>query len=236
MAMDQYFEEAGLPGNFDKDGAFSAKNRESHSNLVSVSEEDGNFDCNICLDSVREPVVTLCGHLFCWPCIHKWLHLHTISTSDEHQRHNHCPVCKSEVSYGTLVPLYGRGRSITEDERRISMPRRPIGPAYRIERPNSPHSSVNLRFPQHGHYSPVLSSGSLSYSMVLDPVIVMFGEMVSTRLFGTRVTDTLAYPDAYNLVGTSGPRMRRQMMQTDTSLSRVCFFLMCCVVLCLLLF
>lgn len=24
------------------------------------------FECNICLDDVREPIVTQCGHLFCW--------------------------------------------------------------------------------------------------------------------------------------------------------------------------
>jgi hypothetical protein len=26
--------------------------------------EDSRFECNICLDQVNEPVVTLCGHLF----------------------------------------------------------------------------------------------------------------------------------------------------------------------------
>lgn len=29
------------------------------------------FECNICLDVVNEPVITLCGHLFCWPCIYE---------------------------------------------------------------------------------------------------------------------------------------------------------------------
>ena len=27
------------------------------------------FQCNICLHSAKEPVVTLCGHLYCWPCL-----------------------------------------------------------------------------------------------------------------------------------------------------------------------
>ena len=26
----------------------------------------GRFECNICLEDVREPIVTQCGHLYCW--------------------------------------------------------------------------------------------------------------------------------------------------------------------------
>jgi len=32
-----------------------------------------DFDCNICLESVQDPVVTRCGHLYCWACLYKWL-------------------------------------------------------------------------------------------------------------------------------------------------------------------
>mmetsp|Transcript_40905 Transcript_40905/g.131551 ORF Transcript_40905/g.131551 Transcript_40905/m.131551 type:complete len:112 (+) Transcript_40905:81-416(+) len=31
------------------------------------------FECNICLEAAAEPVVTRCGHLFCWACLHQWL-------------------------------------------------------------------------------------------------------------------------------------------------------------------
>jgi zinc-RING finger domain len=31
----------------------------------------GQFDCNICFDAAREPVVTQCGHLYCWQCLHQ---------------------------------------------------------------------------------------------------------------------------------------------------------------------
>eukprot|EP00592_Proboscia_alata_P005065 CAMPEP_0194375024 /NCGR_PEP_ID=MMETSP0174-20130528/23479_1 /TAXON_ID=216777 /ORGANISM="Proboscia alata, Strain PI-D3" /LENGTH=722 /DNA_ID=CAMNT_0039154947 /DNA_START=111 /DNA_END=2279 /DNA_ORIENTATION=- len=41
--------------------------------VPSVAVECSIFDCNICLESVVEPVVTLCGHLYCWPCLYKWL-------------------------------------------------------------------------------------------------------------------------------------------------------------------
>ena len=28
------------------------------------------FECNICLEIASDPVITLCGHLYCWPCIY----------------------------------------------------------------------------------------------------------------------------------------------------------------------
>ena len=28
------------------------------------------FECTICLESAKEPIVTKCGHIFCWPCIY----------------------------------------------------------------------------------------------------------------------------------------------------------------------
>ena len=29
------------------------------------------FECNICLELASSPVVTLCGHLYCWPCLYR---------------------------------------------------------------------------------------------------------------------------------------------------------------------
>ncbi len=37
------------------------------------TESDVVFECNICLDTASLPVVTLCGHLYCWPCLSSWL-------------------------------------------------------------------------------------------------------------------------------------------------------------------
>ncbi|CAH8279553.1 unnamed protein product [Arabidopsis lyrata] len=36
-------------------------------NHIVVPTESGCFDCNICLETAHDPVVTLCGHLYCWP-------------------------------------------------------------------------------------------------------------------------------------------------------------------------
>lgn len=63
------------------------------------------FDCSICLEPVAEPVVTLCGHLYCWPCMYRWL------KSKQHGS-GRCPVCKASVSEDHLVPLFGRGRAV----------------------------------------------------------------------------------------------------------------------------
>ena len=32
-------------------------------------DQDNRFTCEICFDNVTEPVLTQCGHLFCWPCL-----------------------------------------------------------------------------------------------------------------------------------------------------------------------
>ncbi|KAG2287847.1 hypothetical protein Bca4012_031324 [Brassica carinata] len=87
---------------------------------------DGNFfDCNICLDVSKEPVLTCCGHLYCWPCLFQWLN---ISEAKE------CPVCKGEVTSKTVTPIYGRGnhkREVVEECLDTKIPMRPH--ARRIE-------------------------------------------------------------------------------------------------------
>jgi len=64
-------------------------------------EPGGIFECNICFESPEGPVVTPCGHLYCWPCILKWMEMH--------RSVDVCPVCKSGITRENLIPLYGRG-------------------------------------------------------------------------------------------------------------------------------
>ncbi|XP_014496194.1 E3 ubiquitin-protein ligase RFWD3 [Vigna radiata var. radiata] len=90
------------------------------------SGTDGDFfDCNICLDLSRDPVVTCCGHLFCWPCLYRWLHLH----SDARE----CPVCKGEVTLKGVTPIYGRGNNVRghDEDSALKIPPRPQ--ARRVE-------------------------------------------------------------------------------------------------------
>lgn len=95
---------------------------------------DARFSCNICFDSVVEPVVTQCGHLYCWPCLYRWLEpgmypeeraslgLMTAtmmmngfgnSSSLFDTARRVCPVCKSTCSVPTLIPIYVRSTNET---------------------------------------------------------------------------------------------------------------------------
>merc|ERR1719384_1017142 len=82
------------------------------------SEANRAFECNICLDTARDAVVSMCGHLFCWPCLHQWL--------ETRPTRQICPVCKAGISKEKVIPLYGRGSTEGTDPRE-KIPPRPQG-------------------------------------------------------------------------------------------------------------
>ncbi|CAN6461271.1 unnamed protein product [Victoria cruziana] len=92
---------------------------------------NANFECNICFEIAKEPVVTSCGHLFCWPCLYQWLYIHSCTKE--------CPVCKGLVTDSNITPIYGRGANDSSCERKndeesssdLKLPPRPHG--VRIE-------------------------------------------------------------------------------------------------------
>lgn len=88
--------------------------------------ESGFFDCNICLYLAKEPVVTCCGHLFCWPCIYRWLHHHSSA--------NECPVCKGRVTVKHIIPIYGPGANTLESDVDLHVKIPPRPKARRVER------------------------------------------------------------------------------------------------------
>lgn len=203
------------------------------------------FECNICLELVQDPVVTLCGHLFCWPCIYRWINFNETSLENPVNPNPLCPVCKSEVSDKTVIPLYGRGQSTDTPKDKLShlIPQRPPSPRCNgvmilpNGTSNTPNPVQQRRFPVPSPLSippvaaqmasPVLGHGGASTPLA-DPMIGMFGEMVYARIFGNSEATLYMSPNSYNLAGSNTLRLRRRMMQTDKSLSRVCFFFCCC--------
>ncbi|KAF5184792.1 E3 ubiquitin-protein ligase rma1h1-like [Thalictrum thalictroides] len=258
MEIEQYYEEV-FPYNemVEGDQAYSQEKSYSPAPETVSNDYNGSYDCNICLDHARDPVVTLCGHLYCWPCIYKWLH--TQSTSfiiPEEQQKPQCPVCKADVSDTTLVPLYGRGDLSSErelnckDSSDIEIPRRP--PAYGVHalvtNPNQQFHSrpynVQTHFPtdQSPQYypqnysaaSPIINLGGITNH----PMMAMFSEMAYASVFGnSNEVNLIGYGNSYqhHLRGSSA-RIRRQEMKAEKSLNRVSIFVFCCIVLCLLLF
>ena len=60
-----------VPPKKDKLKAAAAKKQASsesaaESKSAAFNEKESCFECNICLDTACNPVVTQCGHLFCW--------------------------------------------------------------------------------------------------------------------------------------------------------------------------
>ncbi|XP_059438761.1 E3 ubiquitin-protein ligase RMA1H1-like [Corylus avellana] len=240
MALDHYF----------------AREWKSIQGIATESENSNDcFDCNICLDFAHEPVVTLCGHLYCWPCIYKWLHVQSASlASDEHPQ---CPVCKADISHTTMVPLYGRGQTLNESEvsgkqshRDMVIPPRPAacGAQTLLSTTSNTGQQLPYRNPyQNQNYNPNLYGSHEEDSTppwlnlggtttgFHHPVVGMFGEMVYARVFGNSAS-LYAYPNSYHLMGSSSPRLRRQEMQADKSLNRISIFLFCCFLLCLMVF
>ncbi|XP_022139659.1 E3 ubiquitin-protein ligase RMA3-like [Momordica charantia] len=240
------------------------QNWKSISSQPTVSDDaHGCFDCNICLDSAAEPVVTLCGHLYCWPCIYKWLNVQI--SSNEPENVQNCPVCKASITPSSLVPLYGRGKSNTDSESKkshlgVAVPRRPPPSAtntlHNSNATSALHPSQDLHpnytrspshpiyhqqyFPQaYGDIATYTPSylGNAVITSLLNPTIGMFGETVFTRIFGSVDSNLLPYPPYNNSIpGNGSSRMRRQEMQLDKSLNRVSIFLFCCFIICLLLF
>ena len=65
-------------GKLANDSLFNSKDEDTAAPVKEKQEDQGTlFECNICLDTASQPVVTLCGHLFCWPwyVCSRWLSL-----------------------------------------------------------------------------------------------------------------------------------------------------------------
>lgn len=92
------------------------------------ANENGNFECNICLEIATDAVISYCGHLFCWPCLHRWIETRPASPV--------CPVCKAGIGKDKVIPVYGRDNTERKD------PRDKLPPRPQAQRPE-PESNYN---------------------------------------------------------------------------------------------
>jgi peroxin-10 len=50
--------------------------------------------CTLCLEEMRDPAATQCGHVFCWECIGDWV-----------REKPECPLCRREAMVQHILPL-----------------------------------------------------------------------------------------------------------------------------------
>lgn len=82
---------------------------------VKKNTREAFFDCNICFRKAREPILTCCGHLFCWPCFYLLPDV-------------------GDVSDTGIIPIYGnndKALKMDADKSGLTIPPRPQ--AKRIE-------------------------------------------------------------------------------------------------------
>lgn len=52
--------------------------------------------CTLCLEAMKDPAATTCGHVFCWQCIGEWLREQPM-----------CPLCRQSALVQHVLPLQG---------------------------------------------------------------------------------------------------------------------------------
>ncbi|KAM0949445.1 putative transcription factor C2H2 family [Dioscorea sansibarensis] len=200
----------------------------------------GCFDCNICLDFAVDPVVTLCGHLYCWPCIYKWLQVQAATVQQQ------CPVCKAALSENTLVPLYGRGHYTTGGKHSNSqVPQR----RHAVQYDNGDRQLLvhHHQHQQRRHLESHMdtSNGNPHSASVENRVM----NSTAGEVLGGIASAVVPWafrgqaPGMYNLsmnhqttVNAGNLRLRQHEMEMERSLHQIWLFLSCCALLCLILF
>lgn len=83
---------------------------------MSSDGADGSaaFECNICFEQATEPVISLCGHLYCWPCLSQWM---------DSRQTPLCPVCKAGIGKDKVVPIFTRGGDNKDPRKKPASPR-----------------------------------------------------------------------------------------------------------------
>ncbi|GFP80989.1 E3 ubiquitin-protein ligase rnf5 [Phtheirospermum japonicum] len=198
---------------------------ESLSPSTNNSNEAGGFECNICFDLAQDPVITLCGHLYCWPCLYKWLRGHS-------QCHE-CPICKALIEEEKVIPLYGRGKLNPTDPRSkpvpgFEIPNWPVG--LRPETaPTSEGNVASVMLGIMGGFVPVASAHNFGmyagFGGVLSPI---FG--VHLNGFGHGGSPGYRYGYDGSFSGSEGQPNSGASRADDENLKKLLFLVLFCVI------
>lgn len=196
------------------------------------NSDAGNFECNICFDLAQDPIVTRCGHLFCWPCLYKWLHIHSHSQE--------CPVCKALIEEEKLVPLYGRGKNSTDPRSKsipgVEIPHRPTGQRPETAPPPDPNANANAfaqqrfgymgGFGHFGGFAPMATArfGNFTLSAALGGLFPSFFNIQvhglhNANLYGPDPSFPYEYPHTFHGAHAQGvPYHGNQQQEADSTL------------------
>jgi E3 ubiquitin-protein ligase RNF5 len=159
------------------------------------------FECNICFEMAAEPVVTSCGHLFCWPCLYQWLHVHS--------SHKECPVCKEEVNSGNITPIYGRGNSSSDNEKKVAEDGNASGPKI----PPRPHGNRLESFRQQFHHLRPISR-RLDAQGILSTWRRILDQHLMNSISGPETPESIAQDNRFSRM-TTRLRARRLLREVE---------------------
>ena len=98
----------------------------------SYSGEKKIFECSICLETAKEPVITKCGHIFCWPCLYEWFESKGNQTT--------CPNCKNPIHKDDIIPIYTKDENKNNSKKGFDIPR------PKAQRNNNNYNNNNNNF------------------------------------------------------------------------------------------
>ncbi|KAI1500076.1 Pex12 amino terminal region-domain-containing protein [Biscogniauxia marginata] len=78
------------------DGGAAARYDLSDDGLMRWIKSPQQRKCTLCLEELRDPAATQCGHVFCWSCIGDWV-----------REKPECPLCRREALAQHILPLRG---------------------------------------------------------------------------------------------------------------------------------
>lgn len=169
--------------------------------------------------------MTQCGHLYCWPCLFRWLN----------SNHTTCPVCKAGVTQENVIPIFlssaaGKGPSVTTN--RMSHDKAETENRHRSEEERSAEAIPN-RPPAHRPEPMPLFTGNNNmngnYATQFGGVSFSTGFGFFPSLFGLQFQSFIPQPN-----NDAGLNPDEELHKTY--LSRFLYGLTVAVVVCLLIF